>query len=803
MPGHRDFSNMSRTLHQPPKRRGINGGEQCVKMAPKSSTFRLRLSPAALPRQRARGQLRQFWRQADDMFFRLDVNTGLYDLVNPAAERIFGWPLDQIRSIPFFIFKTTHPDELDWVRAAATRAMASGDLPQELEVVRAVRADGAEVFVQQKAWALRDRDGCVTHIEGVVRDVTDLVLARRDMERLLDRLPGLVVRLDENLAVAWANQEWLALHGVGLEPIRGRDGVGLMATPDCQDEMRAQLAGLGPIGQAASRAIIAPPGLEAPRVIQWRHVGLPASQGRRGVLSLGQDISDHMQVQRELVRTSADLARVASLLDRSPVMASRSRWTRRDRLEVEYVNQGCQALLGYSPEEIKADPEITRRILPDPWHQHYHQTTARFLASAQPGDSITTEYGFVRKDGSQGWARHTAWVVSAGGESLEVEAFIHDITPLHQAQETLRQMAAGMAHNFNNLMAAVLGNTQAVQAMLAEDRWDPAQAADLLANVSESARSGGQLVQRLAAWTNTGPAPLDDSEPVVDAAQEARRAVRIAAQAWRPAGGGQVGLELDLAEPLWVRANQGALLEVFLNLAKNALEAMPGGGKLAVWGEAQAGRVLIHFRDQGAGLAPETAARAFEPFFSTKRGSGLGLPSSRGILRALGGELRLETGRPQGCEAVVELPRASAPAPVDPGPTPLAQPMGTRVLLVEDEGLVALGIQSQLTSAGYQVRWARDLAEGLAALAQERPQAVICDLGLPDGSGWEVARAADRLRPSPAFLLLTGWTKDLLPAEVRPGSLRLDAILYKPVERGRLLEALAQALARSQGPARA
>ncbi len=734
------------------------------------------------------------------MLFRLDVNTGLYDLVSPAAERIFGWPLDQIRSTPFFIFKTTHPDEVDWVRAAAAKAMSSDDFPKELEVVHAVRADGAEIFVQQKAWVVRDRDGCVTHIEGVVRDVTDLVQSRWELERMQERLPGLAVRLDENLTVVWANQEWLDLVGLSLGQVCRRDGPGLMASGEGVDQLRRLLLSLGSEGQAASQTVLTPPVLGSRRVIQWRHVGLTTAQGRPGVLSLGLDISNHVKVQEELAQTSQDLARVVSLLDRAPVMASRSRWTRNNRLEVEYVNRGCEALLGYTRDEILADPELTRRILPDPWYQHYYQTAARFLASARTGDSITTEYGFVRKDGSQGWARHTAWVVSAEGEALEVEAFIHDVTPLHQTQETLRQMAAGMAHNFNNLMAAVLSNTQAAQTMLAERTWDPEQVGELLANVVESARSGGQLVQRLAAWTNAGPASLEDSEPVVDAAQEARRAVRIASQAWRPSGGAAVEMDVELTTPLWVRANQGALLEVFLNLVKNALEAMSSGGVLRVQGQEADGLVTLRFRDQGSGMDPETSARAFEPFFSTKRGFGLGLPSSRGILRALGGDLRLETSPGQGCEAVVELPRAHPPAPAAPKPAPRTGTTGDRVLLVEDESLVALGIQSQLTTAGYQVRWARDLAEGLASLAEYQPRAVICDLGLPDGSGWEVARAADRLHPAPAFLLLTGWTRDLLPQEVRLDSARLDDILYKPVERGRLLEALARALGRGEEP---
>ena len=347
-----------------------------MKKQDKPYPHRLRLSPAA--RQRLRGQrlLRQFWGESGDMFFRLDVNTGLYDMVNPAAERIFGWPLAQIKATPFFIFKATHPDDLGWVRAMSIEAMASGELPKELEVVRALRADGAELYVQQKAWAIRDRQGRTTHVEGVVREVTDLVRLRREMEKLLDRLPGLVVRLDERLRLLWANRGCLELLGLSLEQATGRDGPSLMAPGEQAGPLRQLLAGLRPEAGGGGQAELKPAGSDSARLIRWRHAAMPTFAGEMGVLSLGQDVTEHVQAQLDLARAGDKLARVVSLLDRAPVMASRSRWTRGNRLEVEYVNQGCQGLLGYSPEEIRADPDITRRILPDPWYQHYYASSS-------------------------------------------------------------------------------------------------------------------------------------------------------------------------------------------------------------------------------------------------------------------------------------------------------------------------------------------------------------------------------------------------------------------------------------------
>lgn len=875
--------------------------------------------------------LRRFWRESGDMFFRLDVRTGFYDRVSPAAERIFGWPLAEIKATPFFVFRSSHPGDLPFIEKMAQEAVASGRIPQGMELLRAIRADGRQIWVQQRLRAIHDREGRLTHVEGVLREVTEIVGVQQEIERILDELPGLVVRLDGALRITWANRRWLGLTGKRLGELVGREGAPLLTSTEGAGELLRTLVGLEVDRPTASLAPLVLPGREMQAVIIWHFVVLAHAGGKREVICLGQDVTEQTAAQCALEQTGRELRMVASLLDRAPVVASRSRWTRDRRLEVEYVNRGCMALLGYTPEEIKADPGITRRILPDPWFQHYYGLAAQFLATAKLGDSISTEYAFVRKDGSQGWARHTAWIAEEHPDTQElaVEALIHDISALKQAEQALRQseqeyrqsharlqallentsdfiligdktglpvlfnsayaqimrealgiqmrpglpphallsdagdlaywnglhqrvlsgekfradfslavkphgkrffdislspiveegevkgfceitrdithhkqaeqalrqVTAGMTHNFNNLLAAVLGNAQAAQQMLFEGNWDPARAAELLANVVESARAGMQLVQRLGACVATRPEPAQQPEAAVDAAKLAERALRIAGQTWSGRKAAPVHMECRVRGPLWVRAHSGGLLEVFLNLAKNALESMAGGGVLTVEGEACGGQAVLRFRDQGPGMDAETASRAFDPFFSTKHGSGLGLPSSRGILRTVGGELTLHSQPGQGCEAVITLPLAEAPRPTRTPAAPV-KGKGQRVLLLEDEALVALGIEALLVPAGYRVRWATRLVEAMGVLAEFVPQAVICDLGLPDGNGWDLARAAARMTQRPAVILLTGWGREQADAWAGDDPVEVDAVLHKPVERNRLLTTLAQALER-------
>jgi CheY-like chemotaxis protein/anti-sigma regulatory factor (Ser/Thr protein kinase) len=309
-----------------------------------------------------------------------------------------------------------------------------------------------------------------------------------------------------------------------------------------------------------------------------------------------------------------------------------------------------------------------------------------------------------------------------------------------------------------------------------------------LHNALTSAASGREVVARLGA--HVGGTLRSGSREPLEIAPVVRAALDMAAHGWPRPSGRRVEVEQRLEDEVFVWGRRGELTEVFLNLIKNALECMPGGGRLEVEQGQDDGLVWVSFRDTGHGMDAKTLERAFDPFFSTKGlgGQGLGLSSSRGVLEALHGSLSAESSPGTGSTFVVRLPRAAAPGGEL---APSARPAGSgkAVLLVEDEGLVALGLEAMLADAGYGVRRAEGVAQAKEELARRRPDLVLCDLALPDGSGWEVADAARRAGEAPpGFILLTGWAEQRLDGR---RAAEADLVLYKPVEREALLSALA------------
>ncbi len=387
------------------------------------------------------------------------------------------------------------------------------------------------------------------------------------------------------------------------------------------------------------------------------------------------------------------------------------------------------------------------------------------------------------------------------GDQEVIFGISRDTSERQRAQAVLRQLAAGVAHNFNNLLAAILGNAQAVEASL-EDLPESARPGvlPLLHNVIQSALSGRGVVQRLTAYVG-GRQPAAGLAESSDSAEVVGAALRIAQAAWRPGEGARLEITTRLEPGLDVAIPRDELMEVCLNLIRNALEAMPDGGRLTVTTRRLDDRVMLDFTDTGHGMDPETMRRVFEPFFTTKGvgGQGLGLPSSRGLVQAYGGDIEVDSRPGRGARFRVLLPPrgpSASPLPTASPPLPAELPRPVRVLMVEDEALVAMGMRALLEQAGHRVMLAGRVAEALKALGDFQPEVVVCDLGLPDGDGWEVARQVAQGRPRPVpFILLTGYNAD--PARHQPpeGVPPAWRVLHKPVERTQLLSAVAQAAA--------
>jgi PAS domain S-box-containing protein len=503
-------------------------------------------------------------------------------------------------------------------------------------------------------------------------------------------------------------------------------------------------------------------------------------------LELQKEISERQRTEQALRESQGNLQRLFdSLQDFLFVIAPNG--------QLLHANQQAMKRLGYSMEQLRGmqflelHPPARRQevsyIMEDIFAGRTDTCKVPLLTKSDetiPVETIVTMGRWNRSDALFGISR--------------------DVSDRVRSEETLNQLAAGVAHNFNNLLAAVIGNAQAARSELDKPHYNQIKLMRLVDNVVRSADSGRNVVQRLAAYVGRRQ-PGDEPRQAVDLAEALASAVEIASAAFRHMGMNGVNVILDLPGGLFVEAQRSELMEVFLNLIKNAVEAMPQGGQMSIRAWAEDGNAQVSIKDTGTGMDESTRSRVFQPFFSTKgvSGQGLGLASSRGILRSLGGDISAFSQPQSGTTISLRLPLSRPTDKVSIAKGVHSIPPGLNVLLVEDEALVAMGLTASLEDAGLKVSLATRVHEAMTFLEQGLPDLLLCDLGLPDGTGWEVAArmaelAAEGGQEAPATIMLTGWAADSKWDKSPEGMDLSYSILHKPVDRALLLDSIAKVL---------
>jgi two-component system cell cycle sensor histidine kinase/response regulator CckA len=357
-----------------------------------------------------------------------------------------------------------------------------------------------------------------------------------------------------------------------------------------------------------------------------------------------------------------------------------------------------------------------------------------------------------------------------------------DMRALRESEEGLRQgqrmeavgrFAGGVAHDFNNMMSAVVGFSALLLDALAPE--DP-----LRRYVEEIQRAGERasgMTQQLLAFTRKQvllPQILDLNSVVLDVSQLLTRLI-----------GEDVELVADLAPSVHpIEADAGQLEQVIVNLAVNARDAMPSGGRLVIatanaevadFGagtppEVNGGDyVMLSVTDSGEGMDQETLRQIFEPFFTTKekgKGTGLGLATAFGIIKQSGGDIRVDSKRGQGTAFTIYLPRAEAPiVRLEPrAPNPKLATGSETILLVEDEELVRILEREVLTTSGYTVLEAAGPEEAIE-LSRGHDGAVhllLTDLVMPGMNGDALARILGPERPDMKIVFTSGYAADVI-----------------------------------------
>jgi two-component system, cell cycle sensor histidine kinase and response regulator CckA len=378
-----------------------------------------------------------------------------------------------------------------------------------------------------------------------------------------------------------------------------------------------------------------------------------------------------------------------------------------------------------------------------------------------------------------------------GGRRLE-EQFLRA-----QRMETIGLLAAGIAHDLNNMLAPIL----LAAPMLREHVTDPG-AIGLLGTLEKSAERGANLVQQILAVAH---GTADDLRPV-----EVRHLLRDISSVIAGTFPKSITLEDDIPADLWpIRGNATQVHQVLLNLSVNARDAMPDGGTLRLHAEnivldpAAAGAlegarpgafVVLHVEDTGTGIAPEMLGRMWEPFFTTKatgKGTGLGLSTVRGIVEKHGGFIEVRSALGRGSCFRVHLPAEEAGpgenASAQPQPSPAGR--GELILVVDDERHICDLTLTMLTRRGYRVLLAADGAEAVRVFAQcaSEIRLVITDLHMPNLDGAMLGSALRRINPAIKLLAMSGMPASLSSRPDFQPEEFADAFLPKPFKPDTLL----------------
>ncbi len=402
-------------------------------------------------------------------------------------------------------------------------------------------------------------------------------------------------------------------------------------------------------------------------------------------------------------------------------------------------------------------------------------------------------------------------VRDADGQVIGTVHIARDITEQKAIQAKLFQadklasmgtLAAGVAHSINNVLAAIVARADLLQASAAEP--ETRRSAEV---IQQAAMDGAETVRRLQEFAKIKPRP---AVALVDVNQAVRDALELTQARWRDeaqARGAPIAVETRLEAAAPIEGNAAEIREVLVNLILNAADAMPDGGSLRITTADRprrkaaaagrdgvvdpAGTVEVRVEDTGIGMSEAVRRRIFDPFFTTKgiAGTGLGLSVSYGLVTKYRGEITVRSREGEGTTFTLTFPVAGASPGATAGPGPTADPRLGRVLLIEDEAALREAMVEALIRAGHQVEAVVGGREGLERFRPGAFDVVLTDLGMPEVSGLDVARAVKAADPTVYVIVCTGWGN--VPGAEEPLRERgVDALLAKPFRIAEVVKAV-------------
>jgi two-component system cell cycle sensor histidine kinase/response regulator CckA len=718
---------------------------------------------------------------------------GRVTLINPAAEKFSGWSSLEAKGRPLTeVVRVTPPLPTN------PPTEEQSDLPPQTEILSRT---GERFFLGGMIAPLKNKDGRFLGVVLTLRNRTDEIESERALRlseqrhrSLVEHSPDIILRCNQAHQITFANPVAEALLGWKVDVTRPRT-LREMELPDdeCQrfeeackmlrktgEPQEFELLHRGPSGEIALVARL-----------------IPESDRSGNVLALIQDVTERRRSEgrMHLLTAALNAAANAIIITDSKGLIE---WV--NPAFSRYTLYSFDEVIGLNPGEILGSGKHPKEFYQVMW------------ATIGAGKVWSGEMINRRKDGTiYTEDMMITPIIDAHGQITHHVAVKQDISQRKsleaqarhsQKMDAIGQLAGGVAHDFNNILASVMLNVGLLQM---EPGMDPIKK-QMLADLEKEIMRGATLARQLLTFSRQQAMemkPLDLHEVVSGLLRMLTRLV-----------GEGVKIVLNSSQDLpRIRADVGMIEQVVVNLVVNARDAMPTGGRVEIRiqacdvaadhvlskTEARVGNfVRLTVTDTGHGMDDKVLEKIFEPFFTTKtpgKGTGLGLATVHGIVKQHGGWIEVESVVGKGTCFDIYFEACLDKVPILPPPRPQRQRVGTgeTILLAEDEASVRLAIAGTLRRHGYKVITARNAHEALAKWSgnQVSIKLLITDMIMPENmNGLELASKLRESEPSLKVVICTGYSSDLLPSQLPQEPLTL--VLKKPFQPSTLLAVLRQ-----------
>jgi len=493
------------------------------------------------------------------------------------------------------------------------------------------------------------------------------------------------------------------------------------------------------------------------------------------------DITDRKKMENELRESELRLREMAENI--TSVF-----WMEDSDGNLLYTSPAYEQIWGRTCQSFYENPKSWL----DAIHPDDRQRVADSFSKWKFEGEYTEEFRIIRPDGEIRWIYDRGYPIwNKEGEAYRIAGIAEDITERKKMGQALVQseklksigtITAGISHEFNNILAIVSGKVQLLKMRYAEEK-ELAEEFDI---VLRAVNDGTEISNRMLSFTKTEKD--DTGSETDDICDLINQSIDFTMPRWKNEAQAmginyQINTE-EMKSVLSILCNPTEIREVFINIINNALDAMPGGGSLSISTWCDENTVFVDISDTGVGMSEDVKNNIFDPFFTTKSpvGTGLGMSMAYGIVTRHGGRIEVRSEIGNGSTFSLQFPvTVKEVNPIaSPEPNQEINKKNLRILVVDDEENICSILDIFLSEDGHKVKTVDNGADAINLIKAEHFDLVLCDLAMPNVSGYDVVKVLNGLEKRPGIGIITGWGDEFNP-EMNE-ELKVDFVVRKPFD---------------------